>query len=268
MLAFRACVWGHRFALLSASNQASKREGKRLPQCRSTASHAYGRIKAFPDILGSGGLFDECGILETVAMLSQSVADGSRYASVVEDPAQPVLPTANVEHVTVGACVIACREESASAEDREEAVRRLLGSPLRCVLCWSVPICHRGPQVAPVLEYIHETFRWYAGLLASARRKPSSPAAQQDCELLLSTSEQRIRTVKGDGPAGQAFSWFCRSLWILTTYPARMLWVRAAGQAERSAEAEAFECVHATSCCQSLRPTPHRRRRSFSASRH
>lgn len=108
-----------------------------------------------PVAAGAGGLFDECGILETVAMLSQSVADGSRYASVVE--------------------------ESASAEDREEAVRRLL-----------------GPQVAPVLEHIHETFRWYAGLLASARSELSKETALR----------------------------------------ARMLWVRAAGQAERSAEAD------------------------------
>lgn len=77
-----------------------------------------------PVAADAGGLFEECGMLETVAMLSQSVADGARYASVVE--------------------------ESANAEDREEAVRRLL-----------------GPQVAPVLEHIHETFRWYAGLLAS-----------------------------------------------------------------------------------------------------
>lgn len=45
----------------------------------------YLRFASIGSCLALGGVFLQAGLLETVALLSQSVADGAHYASLVED---------------------------------------------------------------------------------------------------------------------------------------------------------------------------------------
>ncbi|CAE8734396.1 unnamed protein product, partial [Polarella glacialis] len=74
-----------------------------------------------------GDTFRESGLPETLALLSQSVPDGSRYAEVCE------------------------ALDSTEPEGHEQSLRKSL-----------------GPVAMSALEHVHETFRWYAGLLSTA----------------------------------------------------------------------------------------------------
>eukprot|EP00933_Yihiella_yeosuensis_P033453 TRINITY_DN27154_c0_g1_i1.p1 TRINITY_DN27154_c0_g1~~TRINITY_DN27154_c0_g1_i1.p1 ORF type:complete len:1548 (+),score=394.66 TRINITY_DN27154_c0_g1_i1:542-4645(+) len=96
-----------------------------------------------------GSTFRDSGILETVALLSQTVADGSRYAQVVQEMSE------------------------LDAETHDDELKKRLGA-----------------AALTALEHVHETSRWYAGLLAAAGGEDQGAVSLNAQKVLLLRAPQ------------------------------------------------------------------------------
>ena len=128
--------------------------------------------------LAIGGVFLQAGLLETVALLSQSVADGAHYASLVEDHEM---------------CKISSWNDFVSFANENRNFRRKIpqNKPKHFkIWVWNLDLWRTWRNLkffniltwkltgsVATLQHVHETFRWYATLLSTGQCLSSSTAS-------------------------------------------------------------------------------------------
>ena len=130
----------------------------------------YLRFVSIGSWLALGGVFLQAGLLETVALLSQSVADGAHYASLVEDHEM---------------CKIFRWNDFVSFANENRNFRRKIpqNKPKHFkIWVWNLDLWRTWRNLkffniltwkltgsVATLQHVHETFRWYATLLSTGQ---------------------------------------------------------------------------------------------------